>query len=93
MNVAGTRLASYDLQLDYDRPTERYGDFHFYLVTTRQPYLERQTAVNSAFIDSVGYNTGQLEWRGNLGLNWNRGSWSLGWNMQYFDSYRCIQPL
>jgi iron complex outermembrane receptor protein len=28
-----------------------------------------------------------VQWRGNAGLDWNAGPWSLGWNTQYSDGY------
>lgn len=88
VNIARTRVEAYDFQADYTLRTERLGTFHLYAVATWQPHFQRQTTARSAAVDSVGFSNGQLEWRGNAGLNWESGPWTLGWNAQYYGSYR-----
>ncbi len=36
---------------------------------------------------------GPLEWRGNGGVTWKRGAWTMGWNMQFYDSYQAYNAL
>src|SRR5690606_14491443 len=47
----------------------------------------RQVLADSPRVDSVGYSSGVLKWRGNAGLSLERQLWSAGWSMQYYDSY------
>jgi iron complex outermembrane receptor protein len=49
--------------------------------------FERQISVLFAPEDRVGFNDGMVKWRGNAGLDWNAGPWSLGWNTQYVSDY------
>jgi len=92
INIAATRLQAYDAQADYTLETDRAGALHFYAVATREPLLERRTVPTASFVDFVGFDSGVLEWRGNVGLDWSRGSWMLGWNAQYYDSYLVYAP-
>lgn len=92
VNVAATKLDVVDIQADYELDTESAGLFKFYAIGSWQPELERQTVPDSGFVDYVGFNGGILEWRGNVGINWYLGSWSAGWNAQYYDSYRVTVP-
>ncbi len=85
--MAETRLEAYDLQVDYALRTDRLGAFSFYAIATMQPYLERRTLSTASFLDSVGFNNGQLKYRGNAGVSWERGAWNLGWDAQYYHSY------
>jgi outer membrane receptor protein involved in Fe transport len=75
------------MQLDYTIRPGDAGEFHFYAISTYQPQLARSTLPGLPFADSAGYGDGPLKWRGNAGLTWERGPWSAGWNMQYYDSY------
>jgi outer membrane receptor protein involved in Fe transport len=87
VNIAASRLEAYDIQADYQWRSARLGDFRLYAVATYQPQLARQTVPNKAFVDSVGFDSGVLEWRGNAGLTWDKGPWTLGWNAQYYAAY------
>ncbi len=87
VNIAGTRLQAYDLQLDYYIKPAQLGEFHFYVIGTYQPELAHQTLPDLPFLDAAGYDDGPLKWRGNAGLTWEKGPWTAGWNMQFYDSY------
>ena len=67
--------------------TSTSGQFLFNIVGTWQPTLDRQFAPGSTFSNSAGYNLGVLEWRGNGGVTWQDGPWTVGWNAQYYHSY------
>jgi iron complex outermembrane recepter protein len=88
LNLARTEAAAWDLQVDYTWKHVQVGELHFFSVATWQPRLMRQTLPDVPAVDVVSFTDGPLEWRANFGLNWNRGPWTLGWNMQYFDSRR-----
>lgn len=88
VNITKTDVDAYDIQLDYELPTRRFGLFHPYVVATRQPHYQNRILPDSDLIDSVGFLSGPLKWRGNLGLSWKEGPWSFDWNAQIYDSYR-----
>ncbi|MEJ1963650.1 MAG: TonB-dependent receptor [Gammaproteobacteria bacterium] len=87
VNFAHTRLDAYDLQADYTWHTQGIGDFHFNAVATWEPEFSRKSLLSGPYVDSAGFNSGPLEWRGNAGVAWMRGPWSILWNVQYFDDY------
>ena len=88
LNVASSKVEAYDFQVNYEWRTAQFGEFELYAVATRQSALGSRVLSNLPEIDRVGFSDGPLEWRGNVGLNWNVASWRLGWNTQYFDSYK-----
>ena len=87
INIASSTLEAYDFQVNYDWRSDRFGNFGLYAVATYQPTLSSEVLPGSGEVDRAGFANGPLEWRGNVGLNWDRGPWSAGWNAQYFDDY------
>jgi len=85
-NLAFTKVEAFDFRLDY-RWNTRYGAFRADAAATHQTHLQKQLLTDSPVVEYMGFNDGPLEWRGNTGITWDRGAWSLGWNMQYYDSY------
>ncbi len=92
INIARSRVTAFDVQVDYSKKLAQTGEWNVYLVATRQTDLRRQLVPNSAFIEYAGTGIGAIEWRGNGGLNWTRGPWTVGWNMQYYASYLATDP-
>ncbi len=90
-NLSNTFLEAYDTQLDYTWRTDGYGSFRAFALFTWQPHLRRQILPDAQPVDSVGFNGGVLEWRGNGGLTWDRGSWAASWSFQYYDDYLVYQ--
>ena len=88
VNIARSRVEAVDFQVNYTRDTERMGRFDFYFLATRQSRLMSRISPTSSFVNRVAFSDGPLEWRGNVGLDWHAGPWSIGWNAQYFDSYK-----
>lgn len=86
-NVSTAKIAAYDLQMDYSRDFGAIGSFSAFAAITRQQHLQRRFAPTTAEVETVGFNGGPLEWRGNVGLTWSRGPLTLGWTTTYFDSY------
>ena len=91
-NVAGKRVTAWDFQADYTWKTRSWGEFQAYGTATYQPELQTKTFSDLPYVETVGDLT-TLQWRGNGGLNWKKGSLSLGWNMQYYDSYLVYSKL
>ncbi len=87
INIANTEVEAYDFQLDYTVANERFGELHGYAVVTWEPRFRNRILATDPLVERVGFTGGPLEWRGNFGLNWQRGAWGLGWNAQYYDSY------
>ena len=87
VNTAKTIVEAYDIQANYRIETLGKGDFEFYAVFSHQNAFSTQVTPLSEVVESAGFSGSPLEWRGNFGLNWSRGNWTLGWNGQYFDSY------
>jgi iron complex outermembrane receptor protein len=86
INLAHSSVGAFDAQLDYEWESA-FGAFHAYAVVTQQTTFERQVHAQSPNYDSVGYEDGPLEWRGNGGLLWSLGAWTAGWNAQFYDEY------
>ena len=87
VNISSTTVEAVDFQLSYEWDTQSLGSFEAYVVGTSATQFKRQILPNLPAMDSAGFRNGPLEWRGNVGLNWERGSWLAGWNAQYYDSY------
>ncbi len=88
VNVASSKLEAYDVQIDYTWKTG-YGDFTANLIGTWQPHLQLQILASEPLRELANTNSpdSALKLRGNMGITWNRGAWTAGWNMQYYNSY------
>jgi iron complex outermembrane receptor protein len=87
LNVARSQASAWDFQLDYRFDTGKLGNFHPYLIATRQTAAEQQLVDGAPLVSRLGFNDGPLRWRGNLGIEWSLDSLNLGWNMQYYGGY------
>jgi hypothetical protein len=76
-----------DIEADWTLSAGRLGTFRSYARATWQPTLRRQIAANELWFDAAGDTNGPLSWRGHGGVDWLRGSTSIGVNVQYFGSY------
>ncbi|MDI1336017.1 MAG: TonB-dependent receptor [Lacunisphaera sp.] len=105
VNIARANLEAYDIQLDYRWDSQSLGTFDFFAVATKATHYETQTFPGEAIVENVGtsnnaslINIGSgsnypLKLKGNIGVNWNRGAWSAGWTLRYFDSYLLSKEL
>lgn len=87
LNIARAKTKSWDVQLDYHFPTANLGMFDFYALGTWNRYNVTQTKQGEPSIDDAGFSGGVPHYRINAGMTWQRGPMTLGWNLQYFDSY------
>jgi hypothetical protein len=89
LNAATTRLEAYDIAADYTWRTARIGDFNFSAVATWEPHFKRQLLPTAPVTEFAGFapTQGFVKWRGNGGVTWNRGPWTVGWAAQYYGSY------
>ncbi len=86
VNIARSEVEAYDIQADYTWETA-FGTFAANFIASYQPHLKQQVLPTSLQNELVGFAGGPLKWRANGGVTWNRGPWTAGWNMQYYDSY------
>lgn len=93
LNLSRTELKAIDIQADYRFSTKHLGTWRFYAVATNTISLSRQVLASQGTIDRAGLSDGPLKWRGNAGIDWNAGSWSAGWNAQYYDGYGVCSSL
>ncbi|MBL9218682.1 MAG: TonB-dependent receptor [Opitutaceae bacterium] len=85
-NIAKREVEAIDIQMDYEKQLGSFGNLRPYLMATYQLKSARQLVPSAPFVNGVGCLQA-LRRRGNAGLDWKRGRWSAGWNMQYYDSY------
>lgn len=84
VNFARREVEAFDVQADYTRKTT-IGEIRAYVVATKNTRFAGRVVPSAPLLDEVGYAGSPLEWRGNAGLDWNRGRWSAGWNTQYYS--------
>lgn len=90
LNISQAQVEAFDIQLDYSLQTERFGDFELFVIATQQTHFKTQIIPSAPVVENVGVNGESsipLKTKGNAGLLWKRGGWTLGWSTQYFDSY------
>lgn len=87
INAGRTEVEAVDLQVDWRLPPQDIGDFRVYGALTWEPTFVTGGAPGAPMIDKVGYVDGPLEWRGNGGVEWARGSLTVDLNAQYYASY------
>ncbi|WP_161965821.1 TonB-dependent receptor domain-containing protein [Steroidobacter cummioxidans] len=87
INVAKAQVEAFDLQADYEIDTA-FGRFTPFVFASRQTHFLQQFLPNGVVLDNVGVTSANpLKLKGNVGLNWRHGAWSVGWAARYFDSY------
>lgn len=84
LNFARREVEAVDFQLDYTKATG-WGEFHPYVVATWTRHFDLQAVPDAPMVNATGFSDGPMTWRGNGGIDWRRGRWSAGWNVQYFD--------
>ncbi len=84
-NVGRTVAETIDVNLDWTLPPVLDGQTQLYGVATWQPTLRTRRRPDTPWLDRVGYRDGPLAWRGNAGVQWERGPLLLDLNVQYLD--------
>ncbi|MBX3737899.1 MAG: TonB-dependent receptor [Candidatus Didemnitutus sp.] len=84
-NFTRREVTAVDFQADYLRKTT-LGEFRPYAIATWMGRSASQTTTAQPLVNTIGFTDGPLKWRGNGGLDWSRGPWSAGWNVQYYDA-------
>ncbi len=86
INIASSKVEALDLALDYNRKLGN-ADVRFYALATHEWVFWRQATSGQPKISYAGYQNGALKWQGNAGVNVDVGHFTLGWNVQYYNSY------
>ena len=87
-NTGRTVVRSVDIQIDWRISDMLDGQLSPYLRATWQPSIRTRTQAGQPSVNRIGYADGPLAWRGNAGVEWQRGSTSIDLNAQYFHHYR-----
>lgn len=82
-NVGRTVAETVDFQLDWTPPPILDGETRLYGAATWQPTLRTRRRPGLPWLDRLGYRDGPLEWRGNAGVQWERGPLLVDLNLQY----------
>jgi len=88
INLSNSKLRAIDIQADYDIKDTGIGSLHFYGIATHTSELSLRSLPGQPSVNRAGFFDGPLKWRANMGVDWKSGSWSAGWNTQFYGSYR-----
>jgi iron complex outermembrane recepter protein len=88
INLSKSKLRAVDIQADYDIKETGFGSLHFYGIATHTDELSFTALPGQPAVNRAGFFDGPLKWRANAGVDWKSGSWSAGWNTQFYASYR-----
>jgi outer membrane receptor protein involved in Fe transport len=89
-NIGRTTIDAIDIGLDRDFRLSGGSAIRVYGSASWQPRLRRRTDPTSASIDYVGFVDGPLRWRGNAGIDWENGPFTIGANGQYYGRYFAV---
>ncbi|WP_174273609.1 TonB-dependent receptor [Sphingomonas bacterium] len=92
INLFKSYVTAVDFQADYTFTAGKAGQFHAYVSASWEPDFYRQFVVNSPSLNFSGAIDGPLEWRGNGGIDWTLGNFSVQYNAQYYGPYRVYSP-
>lgn len=86
INLGSRRLSGVELGFQYVLPATDLG--RFVLKGEATHYLKRDEELDrdGLVVSQLGKN-GRAEWRGNLGLSWNRGRWTSSWFTSYYGEF------
>ena len=91
-NIAKAEVEAFDLQLDYNWPTQ-LGTFGFSTVATRQTHFRTQSLAGQPVLENVGVGfSNPLGFAGSAQLSWQHRSLRVGWLARYYDDYLTANP-
>lgn len=85
LNFARSRVEALDLALSFQVQTSSMGSFEISTAGTRNFHLTQQTTPTAPVVEQIGF-AGNLKWRANAELNWEKGPLSAGWAVRYFGA-------
>ena len=89
-NIGRTEVEAVDIKVNYAWESARLGAFSLSALATKNLTAVAQFRPDIEAFNNAGHFA--PEWRGNLGLTWDRDAWSAGWNMQHYGSYLIFSP-
>lgn len=93
INMAKSRVRAIDFSADYIFNINNVGEFRFSSMVTRQINFSRQLTPGAPNVDYINWTGEPMEWRGNAGIDWKKGAFAAGFNLQYYNKYRVGRPL
>jgi outer membrane receptor protein involved in Fe transport len=82
-NLGRTVAETVEAQLDWTLPPVLGGETRVYGAGTWQPTLRTRRRPGLPWLDRIGFLDGPLRWRGNAGVQWERGPLLVDLNLQY----------
>ena len=90
INLAATSVRAIDFQADYLLETDRFGEFDFSVIGTRNLEFSIQNTPESDVVEFVDKSGSPIKWQGNIAVDWQKDQWKAGWNAQYVGSYSVL---
>lgn len=91
LNLLGMETSGVDLGVSYALSLEKYGSLEINSNTSFADYYREQLVMNGTVIDRVNVpsnSSAPIRARNSTSLTWNYHSVSVGWNAQYYSSYK-----
>ncbi|HEY5755413.1 MAG TPA: TonB-dependent receptor, partial [Steroidobacter sp.] len=96
INSAWAKLEAFDLQMSYDLPRTRFGQFAMFAFATYQPTYDTRLAQSLPVSELAGVAAFSLaipvKFKGNFGVTWGTERWNAGWTTRYIGSYYVANP-
>jgi hypothetical protein len=87
-NGGRTVVETVDAALDWQFSTRAYGEVRLYGGATWLAKLRQSNSPELRTASRLNFVNSPLEWRGNAGVGWTSGPFSVDFNAQYFGRYR-----
>lgn len=87
LNIARSLVSAWDLDIQYGVKHSWLGDVTVWARATHQPTMKIRATPSSPERNLAGVSGNIVKLGGVAGISVRRGSWELGWNARYFDSY------
>lgn len=86
LNIGRSIIQTVNIDASYEQPT-RIGRFRLYARAVWEPDFRRKDNPDYGFYQTAGHIGGPLTIRGNGGVDWSRGRWRAGLNVQVYGAY------
>ena len=95
INAPMTNTASYNIDVDYTLDSGTFGVWKFSAIGSSWQHFQIQSTIGGATVEQLsnpyttvaGVGAGLARFKGNLGLDWSKGSLSAGWLARYVGPY------
>jgi len=95
INAPETYTSAYNIEIDYSWKTASLGDWKLTGIANSWQHYDIQSVIGGPFVEQLGNpnlnafggGAGLAKFKGNLGLDWSKGSFFAGWMAQYVGPY------